>query len=220
MRKIKLFEEFLNEGTPLSTSDTDKIKDVIKSNSFMSLRKPLTDAGFKVDFVLEPYAMYTVTKKGSSDKIVIINKKYVDNPEFVHGEIAMGLLEKETGSYTAPKFVVRPAAGDTGYAFVAKEFGATPGPKRKKGSKTQEVSENLKGPTSGSEELDKELKRRYTGFEIYPCESWGEGSEIMTGLLAKQDDYTLNNAFIYYWNSNFSLDKSDGDGCIINKYPC
>jgi len=47
--------------------------------------------------------------------------------------------EKETGAYKAPKFAIRPAAGDTGYAMVAKEFGATPGPKKKKGSKTQEV---------------------------------------------------------------------------------
>lgn len=50
------------------------------------------------------------------------------------------ITEKETGAYKAPKFAVKPAAGDTGYAMVAKEFGATPGPKKKKkDSRTQEA---------------------------------------------------------------------------------
>lgn len=49
------------------------------------------------------------------------------------------LDEGETGSYPAPKFARKPAPGDTGYAMVAKEFGATPGPKKKKkNSKTEE----------------------------------------------------------------------------------
>jgi hypothetical protein len=50
-----------------------------------------------------------------------------------------GIDEKETSAYSAPKFAMRPAAGDTGYAYVAKQFGATPGPKKKKkNSRTQE----------------------------------------------------------------------------------
>ncbi len=48
--------------------------------------------------------------------------------------------EKETGEYPAPKFARKPAAGDKGYNYVAKQFGATPAPKKKKkGSRTEEA---------------------------------------------------------------------------------
>ncbi len=43
-----------------------------------------------------------------------------------------GLDEAETGAYPAPKFARKPAAGDKGYNYVAKKFGATPAPKKKK----------------------------------------------------------------------------------------
>jgi len=47
--------------------------------------------------------------------------------------------EAETGAYPAPKFARKPAAGDSGYNYVAKQFGATPAPKKKKkNSRTEE----------------------------------------------------------------------------------
>lgn len=60
------------------------------------------------------------------------------NKFFVYGDDEVD--EAETGAYAAPKFARRPAAGDKGYAYVAKQFGATPGPKKKKkNSRTEEV---------------------------------------------------------------------------------
>lgn len=53
--------------------------------------------------------------------------------------------EAETGGYAAPKFAIQPAAGDTGYSMVAKAYGATKGPKKKKkNQRTQEVKEDNK----------------------------------------------------------------------------
>ena len=92
MRYLKSFKQ-LNESAlneSMTEIDKQKIKDAITNNAFLSLRNPLTQLGYKVDFSFEPQAHYTV-KKGK-DTIVIINKKYVTDPEFVHGEIAMGLL--------------------------------------------------------------------------------------------------------------------------------
>lgn len=42
------------------------------------------------------------------------------------------VIEKETGSYPAPKFARKPAPDDKGYNYVAKQFGASPAPKKKK----------------------------------------------------------------------------------------
>lgn len=75
------------------------------------------------------------------------------------------------------------------------------------------LNENAKGPTSGNEELDVYLNEKYPDFEIYPCKSW-EG-EICTGIIAKQDDSTLNKAFVYYWNTNYELTS-----VVVKKYPC
>jgi len=95
MKHIKLFENFLNEGVHLSTDDTTKIKTAIKNNAFLSLRPVLSKLGFMVDFSFEPHAHFYVTKKGANDSVIIINKKYAENPDFVHGDIAMGLTEKK-----------------------------------------------------------------------------------------------------------------------------
>lgn len=85
--KAKLSSQLGN----ISAQDVDAVKEVIKSNAFMALREPLTKLGFKVSFMTDPFAVYIALKNGSS--LAITNKKYVDNPDFVHGEIAMGLNE-------------------------------------------------------------------------------------------------------------------------------
>ena len=94
MKYIKTFANHLNENMiseKISDVDMEATKELIKNNAFLKLRKPLTDMGFKVDFVTEPMPMYTAKKSGQA--LVILNKKYVSEPDFVHGEIAMGILE-------------------------------------------------------------------------------------------------------------------------------
>ncbi len=54
----------------------------------MSLREPLTRAGYKVDFSFIGAPHYTISKKGI--KYLIANKKYVDKPDFSVGDIAFG----------------------------------------------------------------------------------------------------------------------------------
>lgn len=85
--KAKLSSQLGN----ISAQDVDAVKEVIKNNAFMALREPLTKLGFKVSFMTDPFAVYIALKNGSS--LAITNKKNVDNPDFVHGEIAMGLNE-------------------------------------------------------------------------------------------------------------------------------
>lgn len=72
----------------MSSQDKEKIKQIIKTNKFLSLRDPLKKAGFKVDFQFSPVAHYNV-KKGSST-VLIVNKKYADDYEFEYNGIAMG----------------------------------------------------------------------------------------------------------------------------------
>lgn len=93
MKRLKLFEDFnINESTE---TDAQQIKDIMSAGTaFLSLREPLKKAGFMVDFSFDPQAHYVVKKKGGKS-FIIINKKYVDKPDFVHGDIAMGLMESE-----------------------------------------------------------------------------------------------------------------------------
>jgi hypothetical protein len=76
------------------------------------------------------------------------------------------LFEQYTGSYKPPKFVFRPAADDTGYAMVAKYYGATPGPKgKKKGQKTQEVAVEEKSVEDVISSLIKSAKKAHAEKE-------------------------------------------------------
>jgi len=93
MKSIHSFDSFLSEraksaNESMSSSDKDKIKEIMKSNKFFDLRKPLTDAGFKVDFTFEPVATYIVSK--GRNKVAILNKRYAEDYEFEHDGIVMG----------------------------------------------------------------------------------------------------------------------------------
>jgi hypothetical protein len=66
----------------------DIVKNVLKNNSFMSLRDPLTKLGYKVDFSFIGAPHYTISKKGI--KYIVVNKKYADKPDFTVGDIAFG----------------------------------------------------------------------------------------------------------------------------------
>ncbi len=101
MKHIKTFnrysvnENLVNEA--ISDSDLEAVKEVIRNNKFLELREPLTKLGFKVDFMYEPHTMYTAKKSGQT--LVIINKKYVEDADFVHGEIAMGFMNEGVGDF-------------------------------------------------------------------------------------------------------------------------
>jgi hypothetical protein len=84
------FMESVNEN--FSPSDIEKIKGAVeKASSFMGIGKELKSIGMKYDFMTSPYPVYMI-KKGSKT-YVLINKKYAEDPEFVIGDTAGGLLE-------------------------------------------------------------------------------------------------------------------------------
>ena len=95
--------EFANggiAGLDFTEADKEKIKQIIQENEFMDLRDPLTKAGFSVEVSLNdmplPPVMYTIKKGGHA--LVILNKRYADEPDFVHGEIAMGKIYATGGA--------------------------------------------------------------------------------------------------------------------------
>ena len=90
----------------------------------------------------------------------------------------------ETGEYPAPKFVVRPAAGDAGYDMVAKEFGAPMSPKKKKKkSNTQEVKEmsNIKS-FEGLNEEETNTWNDVRNTIVDNAEEWEVGGIAMEDL--------------------------------------
>ena len=75
-----------------SPSDVEKIKKAVQNSaSFMQIGRGLQQLGFKYSFGTSPYPIYMI-KKGAKT-YVLINKKYADDPEFVIGDTAGGLLE-------------------------------------------------------------------------------------------------------------------------------
>ncbi|PNX49267.1 MAG: hypothetical protein BV459_00330 [Thermoplasmata archaeon M11B2D] len=69
-----------------------KVASVIGDAAIVDMRKPL-EAAYKksaVSFSFEPFAHWTIKHKGKT--IVITSKKYVDNPDLVHGAFAIGYL--------------------------------------------------------------------------------------------------------------------------------
>jgi len=90
LSKSVVVNESVNEN--FSPSDIEKIKSAVKdSASFMQIGRGLQKSGFKYGFMTSPYPMYMI-KKGSK-QYILINKKYADEPEFVIGDTAGGLLE-------------------------------------------------------------------------------------------------------------------------------
>ena len=120
MKHLKLYENFINEEVLPSMNK------IVKSITIYLQSQPGGNEGLR--------------KKG--DKYLDL-----DNNELTKNEVIKWykfliktkeltkdgkLVEKETGSYPAPKFARKPAAGDKGYNYVAKQFGADPAPKKKK----------------------------------------------------------------------------------------
>lgn len=103
LKHVKLFENFDQEeklSEAFTPEELDSIKEVIKKTSFMNLQKPLEELGFVVntetyDQPLPPIIINVRKNKNDKEKVAILNRKYVgDSADFVHGEIAMGIMEK------------------------------------------------------------------------------------------------------------------------------
>jgi hypothetical protein len=89
-----LTKESVNEG--VSSTDMDKIKGAVEAaNSFMSVGAELKKLGMKYTFATEPLPIYII-QPTPNNKVAIVNKKYATKPDFVVGDIAVGIMESKS----------------------------------------------------------------------------------------------------------------------------
>jgi hypothetical protein len=91
LRAGKKADESVNEG--VSPADMDKIKGAVEAaSSFMSVGSELKKLGVKYTFATEPLPIYII-QPTPNNKVAIVNKKYATKPDFVVGDIAVGIME-------------------------------------------------------------------------------------------------------------------------------
>jgi hypothetical protein len=91
VRGVKVTNESVNEG--VSSTDMDKIKGAVEAaSSFMSVGSELKKLGMKYTFATEPLPIYII-QPTPNNKVAIVNKKYASKPDFVVGDIAVGIME-------------------------------------------------------------------------------------------------------------------------------
>ena len=91
LRAGKKADESVNEG--VSSTDMDKIKGAVEAaSSFMSVGSELKKLGMKYTFATEPLPIYII-QPTPNNKVAIVNKKYASKPDFVVGDIAVGIME-------------------------------------------------------------------------------------------------------------------------------
>jgi hypothetical protein len=84
-------KEPLKEG--VSSKEMDSIKSAVEAaSSFMNVGAQLKSAGLRYTFATEPLAIYIVQPTPNS-KVAIINKRYATSPDFVVGDIAVGVMD-------------------------------------------------------------------------------------------------------------------------------
>ena len=84
-------KEPLKEG--VSSKEMDTIKSAVEAaSSFMNVGAQLKSAGLRYTFATEPLAIYIV-QPTANNKVAIINKRYASNPDFVVGDIAVGVMD-------------------------------------------------------------------------------------------------------------------------------
>ena len=84
-------KEPMKEG--VSSKELDSIKSAVEAaSSFMNVGAQLKSAGLRYTFATEPLAIYIVQPTPNS-KVAIINKKYASKPDFVVGDIAVGVMD-------------------------------------------------------------------------------------------------------------------------------
>jgi membrane-associated HD superfamily phosphohydrolase len=89
--KIRSKMESVTEG--VSSAEMDKIKGAVEAaNSFMGVGAELKKLGMKYTFATEPLPIYII-QPTPNNRVAIVNKKYVSKPDFVVGDIAVGVME-------------------------------------------------------------------------------------------------------------------------------
>jgi len=89
--KIRSKMESVSEG--VSSAEMDKIKGAVEAaKSFMSVGAELKKLGMKYTFATEPLPIYII-QPTPNNRVAIVNKKYVSKPDFVVGDIAVGVME-------------------------------------------------------------------------------------------------------------------------------
>ena len=85
----------VNEG--VSSADMEKIKSAVEAaSSFMNVGSELKKTGMKYMFATSPMPIYVIQDK-SGNRVAVVNKKYATKPDFVHKDIAVGVLESVVG---------------------------------------------------------------------------------------------------------------------------
>ena len=91
---MKPSNESVTEG--ISPKDMDIIKSAVTSaSSFMNIGAALKKTGLRYIFATSPMPIYIVQDK-SGNRVGIVNKKYADKPDFVHGDTAVGVMESKS----------------------------------------------------------------------------------------------------------------------------
>jgi hypothetical protein len=84
-------KEPLKEG--VSSKEMDSIKSAVEAaSSFMGVGAELKKLGIRYTFATEPLAIYIV-QPTPNNKVAIINKRYATSPDFVVGDIAVGVMD-------------------------------------------------------------------------------------------------------------------------------
>jgi len=98
--KIRSKMESVTEG--VSSSDMDKIKGAVEAaKSFMSVGAELKKLGMRYTFATEPLPIYII-QPTPNNRVAIVNKKYVSKPDFVVGDIAVGVMEGKSIKEQSP----------------------------------------------------------------------------------------------------------------------
>ena len=94
LSKLKsTIKESINEG--VSPKDMDAIKSAVEAaSSFMGVGSELKKLGMKYTFATEPLPIYII-QPTPNNKVAIVNKKYATKPDFVVGDIAVGIMESK-----------------------------------------------------------------------------------------------------------------------------
>jgi len=113
-------EKKMEEG--VSPKEMDKIKTAVQTaSSFMTIGAELKKAGLKYIFATSPMPIYIV-QPTPNNKVAIVNKKYASKPDFVHNDIAVGLMEGRGFVAAAKK---AKDAGKTEFEFGGKTYPVT-----------------------------------------------------------------------------------------------
>ena len=95
LSKLKsTIKESISEG--VSPKDMDAIKSAVEAaSSFMGVGSELKKLGMKYTFATEPLPIYII-QPTPNNKVAIVNKKYATKPDFVVGDIAVGIMESKS----------------------------------------------------------------------------------------------------------------------------